>query len=173
MLKMKNIILINILIINSLIKNIGNYTLIIIIFFHIGIIIIFYISQIDKIKQRIIEIRLELSSIQLIKNKKSKENKVNKKIIQEIEKINGDKSNKYINNYSETKKQTINKININTNIFFNINMNNNDINNNKIKQLNSINSKSIIKINKEKVKIMKYKEDEINDLLYFFIKNKS
>ena len=63
-------------------------------------------------------------------------------------------------------------------------MNNNDINNNKIKQLNSINSKSIIKINKEKVKIMKYKEDEINDLsfelallydkrLYFFIKNKS
>ena len=179
------------LIINSLIKNIGNYTLIIIIFFHIGIIIIFYISQIDKIKQRIIEIRLELSSIQLIKNKKSKENKVNKKIIQEIEKINGDKSNKYIspiikkargrkrkkrkekkipnkyiNNYSETKKQTINKININTNIFFNINMNNNDINNNKIKQLNSINSKSIIKINKEKVKIMKYKEDEINDLSF-------
>ena len=45
-------------------------------------------------------------------------------------------------------------------------MNNNDINNNKIKQLNSINSKSIIKINKEKVKIMKYKEDEINDLSY-------
>jgi len=180
------------LIINSLIKNIGNYTLIVIIFFHIGIIVIFYISQIDKIKQKIIEISLELSSIQLIQNKKSKENKVNKKIIQETKNINGDKSNKYISpiikktrgikrkkrkakkipnkyidNYSETKKQKINKININANIFFNINMNNNDnndMNNNKIKQLNSIKSKNIIKIDKEKLKIMKYKEDEINDL---------
>ena len=172
----------NLLTISGIFYNIGSLIIISIIIFHIISIFIFYIKQLDDIIKKIKDIMLELLNVNSKKgNKYVKINpKINKKNfkrkINNIN-INSKKSNniifsnkiKNINKYNNPlKRKQIQSSNKKKNISYN------NINKKNLKSVKSNNNKkNFIKLNnikqkgrKNVKKIMKYNNDEINELSY-------
>ena len=176
--------------IKGLIYNMGFYILSAIVLFHIISIFIFYINQFSGIKMKINDIifaikeNKELHDNKIIKKKKSKR-KLKKNFIS-IERsdrkkmINSSKINKTILNKKKKHNKNNQSINnINAKILFN-NYNNNNNNSNKIKKVNittNLETKTDNGKNKKnsnltidkKYKIeniLKYNDEEINNLSY-------
>ena len=129
----------------GLLKNIGSYILLFFILLHIVCIIIFYIKSFPKLKKKINHIFN--SKINLITTKFNKENK-NKKL-------------KYKNIFIQNKNKNIN---FNKRLLF-------EFKTHKRRRKNSKNQSKKNKIKKIKIKkpysnILKYTDDEINDLSY-------
>ena len=153
--------------IQGIIKNIGFYIIIIIILIHTINIIIFYICQISMIKKTIKKIIFGIKHLNFLDKKENKEETINDNNKKEIDGNNSDANNEIIrftrtNNSSKRKKKR-----------------KHNRNKNKMKEKNSLNNandkldkifkKGIIKrevISRIIEKIMKYNDDEMNDLSY-------
>ena len=177
----------NLLCKSGLIKNIGSYIILVIILFHIICIFIFYIQQLNLLKNKIKEIIFGIKNFIIVNTfTKGKKSLTNKKYINNFfnynqkEIING-KSNCRINETSNAKsikgiklsknitknkirfKNHKNKIRKN-NIFSFLNINNTG-NENDFRKISKSNTNKL-KIIRQVQKIMKYNEDELNDLPY-------
>ena len=160
-------------------SNIGSFTIIPIFVIHIICIFIFYYNQIDKIKDKINDIMIWINELKLYKNRKKEKRRVeklaikkniptldlNNKRIQKIKKrkktkLGFYKKNNYKNSNNLDTSDKKNKIrNINVNIE---NMNNilAEGSKNKIILINNEN------ISRKTNEIMKYNEQELNELNY-------
>ena len=138
--------------------NIGSFSIILIILFHIICIFIFYYNQLDKIKQKIDAIIAGITNWKLYKNtikekNKISANKIQKKFTKKSKKKKKIKYQLFKKDNSSKKNKKIKNINF-------INMNHNLTENSK-NNIISINEANIY----EKVKeIMKYNEQELNEM---------
>ena len=140
--------------------NIGSFSIILIILFHIICIFIFYYNQLDKIKQKIDAIIAGITNRKLYKNiikekNKISANKIQKKFTKKSKKKKKIKYQLFKKDNSSKKNKKIKNINFNS-----INMNYNLTENSK-NNIISINGANIYEKAKE---IMKYNEQELNEM---------